>query len=212
MTGAGGRAGGAVAWTLREGGRLQPRGHSAPDPTRPAPQGRPPAPDPRESVSAARAPGLCGVFRGTRCPLTWALGPWPPPSCCTLLAGRASGHFWRTGHVASARSWSGSIRHATGQNVTEHGAAQPRPRARGQTDRPLWPLRGQTLTGDEEERVSPRLLAYLGVVVGPRRGVGGARVGRELHDGHAGVVDGGVGEPRAVRRPPVRDVRLQNLL
>ena len=54
--------------------------------------------------------------------------------------------------------------------------------------------------------------AYLGVVVGLHGGVHGARVGRELHDGYAGVVDGGVGEPRAVRGPPVRDVGLQDLL
>lgn len=62
---------------------------------------------PRVSVcrSGPRAVGFVWV---TRCLLTWALGPWPPPSCCTLLAGRASGHFWRMGHVASARSWSGS--------------------------------------------------------------------------------------------------------
>lgn len=174
---------------------------------------------PRVNVcrSGPRAVGFVWV---TRCLLTWALGPWPPPSCCTLLAGRASGHFWRMGHVASARSWSGS-------NQTRYWPERDRARscaAQTQgpgTDRqtPLA-LRGQTLTRDREERVSqsgrcgasPRLLAYLGVVVGPRRGVGGARVGRELHDGHAGVVDGGVGEPRAVRRPPVCNVRLQDLL
>lgn len=60
--------------------------------------------------------------------------------------------------------------------------------------------------------VSPLLPAYLGVVVRLHGGVHGARVGRELHDGHAGVVDGGVGKPRAIRRPPVSDVGLQNLL
>lgn len=43
-------------------------------------------------------------------------------------------------------------------------------------------------------------------------GVGGACVGWELHDGHAGVIDGGIGKPRAIWRPPVGNVRLQNLL
>lgn len=60
--------------------------------------------------------------------------------------------------------------------------------------------------------VVPLPLAYLRVVVGLHSGVDGAGVGWELHDRHAGVVDGGVGEPRAIWGPPVGDVSLQNLL
>lgn len=58
----------------------------------------------------------------------------------------------------------------------------------------------------------PWRLAYLGVVVKLPGGVHGTRVGWELHDGYARVIDGGIGEPRAVRRPPVGDVGLQDLL
>lgn len=73
-----------------------------------------------------------------------------------------------------------------------------------------WP--GGAEDRAEDHAVSLLLLAYLGVVVGLHRGVHGACVGRELHDGHAGVIDGGIGEPRTIRRPPVGDVGLQNLL
>lgn len=55
-------------------------------------------------------------------------------------------------------------------------------------------------------------LAYLGVVIGLHRGVDGACVGWEVHDGHTGVIDGGVGESRTIWRPPVGNVSLQNLL
>lgn len=65
---------------------------------------------------------------------------------------------------------------------------------------------------EEQGRDRPSAAAYLGVVVGLHRRVDGAGVGGELHDRHAGVVDGGVGEPSAVRRPPVGDIGLQDLL
>lgn len=77
-------------------------------------------------------------------------------------------------------------------------------------------MSGVAWVGGTEERGKEFALlfpvAYLGVVVGLHCGVDGASVGWELHDGHTGVVDGGVGEPRAVWRPPMGDVGLQNLL
>lgn len=54
--------------------------------------------------------------------------------------------------------------------------------------------------------------AYLGIVVRLHGGVDGAGVSWELHEGDTGIIDGGVGESRAVRRPPMCDVCLQNLL
>lgn len=59
----GGGEGGAVAWTLREGGRLQPGRRLAPEPTRPALGGRPPTPDPESQCLPLRPPG-CGVCLG----------------------------------------------------------------------------------------------------------------------------------------------------
>lgn len=59
----GGGEGGAVAWTLREGSRLQPGRRFAPEPTRPAPGRRPPAPDPESQCLLLRPPGR-GVCLG----------------------------------------------------------------------------------------------------------------------------------------------------
>ena len=54
--------------------------------------------------------------------------------------------------------------------------------------------------------------ACLGVVVLHAVGVGAPGEDGDLHLGHQGVVDGGVRQPESVRRPPVGDVGLEDLL
>lgn len=60
----------------------------------------------------------------------------------TLASLPPAAHCWPASVSVIQGTWLppevglGAIRHATGQNVTEHEAAQPRPRARGQTEPP----------------------------------------------------------------------------
>lgn len=58
----------------------------------------------------------------------------------TLASLSPAAHCWPVSISGIQGTWLqpefglGAIRHATGQNVAEHEAAQPRPRARGQAD------------------------------------------------------------------------------
>lgn len=131
MIGAGGHEGGTVVWTLGEGGRLQPS----------SPQ-NPPGQHGEGDLPPQTHESHCLLLRPRAVRFALRRQVSPDLGSGTLASLPPAAHCWPASVSVIQGMWLppevglGAIRHATGQNVTLHEAAQPRPRARGQTEPP----------------------------------------------------------------------------